>query len=326
MTDPKIREYIEKERKQGASDLQIREALVANGWKIDEIEEALGSEERPQTEVAIEMPGILSLLKESLRLYGEQFSRLLAIALVPAVTIIVAVALLSVCVGLVVMSGGNRIVLAGVVLLAIVVIVVAVLISFWSNAALVLALRDRREQRHFGELFRNARALVVPLFTTSLLSFVFVLGGIVFFLIPGIILAVLLTFAVYAVVYDNAHNTAALLKSRELVVGRWWKIFWYLVIIAVVVGVIQYLVGVLFDAVGTSGEEASLVASILNFCFKLVLVPFVTIYSLLLYEHVRFLPPKPAKRSSEAAKRWMVAVSGAGYIIMLIFSLLNLVG
>ena len=49
-----------------------------------------------------------------------------------------------------------------------------------------------------------------------------VLGGYVLFLIPGIIAAFTLYFAVYIAVFEEVKGEQALIRSRKLVKGKWW--------------------------------------------------------------------------------------------------------
>lgn len=67
---------------------------------------------------------------------------------------------------------------------------------------------------------RNA----LPLLFIYILSALVVLGGFLFFIIPGIIVAIAITFAQYAFVKEGKSGMGALLASRDLVKGRWFVV------------------------------------------------------------------------------------------------------
>ncbi len=70
-------------------------------------------------------------------------------------------------------------------------------------------------------LFKNA----VPLLFVYILSGLIIFGGIILFIIPGIIAAISLTFAQYVYVVEGKRGMSALLSSRALVKGRFWMVF-----------------------------------------------------------------------------------------------------
>lgn len=64
----------------------------------------------------------------------------------------------------------------------------------------------------------------IPLLVVFILSGLVILGGLVFFLIPGIVVAIAITFAQYAYIADGKRGMEALLASRAIVKGRWFKV------------------------------------------------------------------------------------------------------
>lgn len=58
----------------------------------------------------------------------------------------------------------------------------------------------------------------------TLIMFV-ALGGFTLFIIPGMIMALYLTFAYQVIMFEGVRGKAALVRSIELVYGRWWAIF-----------------------------------------------------------------------------------------------------
>ena len=83
------------------------------------------------------------------------------------------------------------------------------------------------EPEHEG---RTAWSLVLPLLWTSLLKGLAIAGGFMLFVFPGIWIAVLLQFSELFLLGDGYRGTQAIAASYALVKGRWWEVFWRLVV------------------------------------------------------------------------------------------------
>lgn len=82
------------------------------------------------------------------------------------------------------------------------------------------------------------------------------LAGFIFFVVPGIWLAVVLYFASQAVVAEGRDPMDALRRSRELVDGQWWRVFGIGIVFLVMIGVVSSLVTVAAQAAAdASGRE-----------------------------------------------------------------------
>jgi hypothetical protein len=72
--------------------------------------------------------------------------------------------------------------------------------------------------------------MLISLIWVISLVFISVIGGFILFIIPGLIFAVYLAFAHYAVMIDNVRGIEALKKSWRTVSGRFWQVLARLVI------------------------------------------------------------------------------------------------
>lgn len=79
--------------------------------------------------------------------------------------------------------------------------------------------------------------LFVPLLLVGILNGLIVLGGTVLLIIPGIFLAVALSFAQLLVLDKGLRGTDAIAASYRLVKDRWWATFWRQIAIGVVFGI-----------------------------------------------------------------------------------------
>jgi hypothetical protein len=74
------------------------------------------------------------------------------------------------------------------------------------------------------EIYRDAIALAPSFFWILLLQLIAVAVGFVLLAIPGLLALVWLSFAEYALVFDNRRSWPALFHSRELIRGRFFKV------------------------------------------------------------------------------------------------------
>lgn len=73
---------------------------------------------------------------------------------------------------------------------------------------------------------------------TTLIGGILLVGLFFLLVIPGILFSVWWFFAIYAVALSNKSGMNALRYSKELVSGRWWTIFGYLFLFALLSGVV----------------------------------------------------------------------------------------
>ena len=74
------------------------------------------------------------------------------------------------------------------------------------------------------EVYRNAIPLVPSFFFILLLQVLAIVVGVVLLIIPGLLAYVWLYFSQYALVFDNHRSWPALLHSRDLMRGRFFKV------------------------------------------------------------------------------------------------------
>jgi hypothetical protein len=90
----------------------------------------------------------------------------------------------------------------------------------------------------FEQAFNWSAGNFFQLIWTSLLAGLATALGLIFFVIPGVLLSVYFYFAIYAFATGSGYGTKALKRSYEAVKGRWWAVavklftlsFWVLVL------------------------------------------------------------------------------------------------
>jgi MFS family permease len=106
--------------------------------------------------------------------------------------------------------------------------IIAYFLSLWFSLAFIKIMADRYEGKDVQkpkDVIASAKHLILPAFIASVLTALAVLGGLILFIIPGIIFSVWFAFALYSVALDGQKNTDALRFSKKLVQGRWWAAF-----------------------------------------------------------------------------------------------------
>ncbi|MCE7041142.1 hypothetical protein [Dyadobacter sp. CY312] len=75
--------------------------------------------------------------------------------------------------------------------------------------------------------------------TSSILALFAILIGLVFFIIPGIYLAVCFQLYLMVVIREKSSATDSLSRSRKLVDGKWWSTFGLVMIMSIIAGIIS---------------------------------------------------------------------------------------
>jgi uncharacterized membrane protein len=118
----------------------------------------------------------------------------------------------------------------------------------------------RNEKIDLKELFIGFQNNYLNIVLAHLIWVAIVGIGIVFLIVPGIILACRLAFIPYLVMDKNMEPVAAVEKSWEMTRGHGWKIFGMalLAILIAILGILCLIVGIFFALIWISGAFAAL--------------------------------------------------------------------
>jgi hypothetical protein len=169
---------------------------------------------------------IAEVLRETVDLYRRLFARTVVTALIVFVSLELALAALTHAAD----------VAGGVLLVGLLSLLLSVAGTELVQGALAAAVRDVHEGREVAspsELFSRTRPHLVSLIGAALLVGLGVAIGFIFVIIPGLILWTRWSLTAPVVVLENLHATAAMRRSRELVRGHAWTVFWVLLLVYV---------------------------------------------------------------------------------------------
>lgn len=122
----------------------------------------------------------------------------------------------------------------------------AVAIGVPTIIAVLFAVADGSQQGHFEAYYRKAFPLVLPFIWVQILTGLIGFLGFILLIIPGIIWAIQYSFSSFVMVLEGKRGMAALRQSKEYVKGNWWKIFFRVVglMIVIIIGAVLLAVGI----------------------------------------------------------------------------------
>jgi hypothetical protein len=117
------------------------------------------------------------------------------------------------------------------VLLAVIIRLAATALYTGFVVRLVQDARDGRRDVTVGELFSSATPAIIPLIAMSILFGIGVGIGFFLLIIPGLILLTIWAVTAPAIVIEGAGALESFGRSRELVRGEGWSVFWTILVV-----------------------------------------------------------------------------------------------
>ncbi|OGF21061.1 hypothetical protein A2316_03040 [Candidatus Falkowbacteria bacterium RIFOXYB2_FULL_38_15] len=174
-----------------------------------------------------------------------------------------------------------------------------IILSLFVSIALILASDNLAKGKNVDlkELFNLTYSKLLPFLWVSILANLAIFGGILLLIVPGIIFAVLFSFAPMATLLDGEKGTLALSYSKKLVKDNFWGVLWrwvasyfmYGVIISVIALGLTYIIGIVTGELGVvvlSGDSvwwSRLISDGISF----LSLPIFTIIGVLFYNSLK---------------------------------------
>ncbi len=168
----------------------------------------------------------------------------------------------------------------------------------WGFAALLNRIQKLDQVMTLGQAFSSAKPLLWPLILTGILVAIFTLVGFVLLIIPGIIVGVWLSLAMFIVVDEQKKGMAAVKQSKEYVKGYWWSVFGRFLLIGLILGIVSAIIG----NIGMMILGVTL-GTLLQNIVGLILIPFALLYEYGVYKNIKAVKggAAPAASPSPAA-------------------------
>jgi len=191
----------------------------------------------------------------------------------------------------------------------------ALVFTIWIQLGLLFLIKEREKFLDIKQILKMSWSKIIPFLWIVFLSNFIAGGGFFLFIVPGIFLAVSFSFSNYFLVSENLKGMEALLASKQLIKGYWWKILWRnmvkgfltLVIFGLVALVIDILIG------KTAGDFLMPIVSF-------YLMPFLLIYDFLIFQELKQIKVNiisEAPKTSTKVKYILIGL--VGLTISLIF-------
>lgn len=221
-----------------------------------------------------QLPGVRKLLAEAVQIYKQKFWVLLSLAAIPLL-----LSLLSS-----ILEGGspeNKSInpFSFLVWLALIVL------GLWTSVSLFYVVNNRGQSIGFKEAMANGWPRIISFFWVSFLVGLISIVGFILVIIPGIIFSVWYVLSEYIFVAENLKGMAALRRSKELVRGFWWKVFWRFVGFGLIVFIVMIPVMAVAEILDSSGSM--LLGEILGLVINALIAPLGIVYGFLIYENLK---------------------------------------
>lgn len=291
MVNQQLIDYIKNLLRLGKNKEEIRNILLANGWQINDIDESfrliLSNEFHTQSSlsssVSLNLPGSVFLLKNALSIYRKHFFTFLGILLIPLLTglffifIPIIIGIISFTTFFLKLSAfGIGLSIFSLILILFILFV----IQIWSQSSLLYAIKDNKENIGVIESYRRGRRKIFSLGWIFLLTSFIILGGYLFFIVPGIIFTVWFSLSQFILITEDIKGINALFKSKEYVRGKWGSVFWRILFFVFLILIFSLVLASLSYLIHLKG--------IVNLIISLFLMPLLMVYLFLLYENLKF--------------------------------------
>ncbi len=125
------------------------------------------------------------------------------------------------------------------ILIAILSAIITTLLTFTIYRVIAKSYTNEKIGSFKREIMSTKKIFIISVITTTL-TIIAVLGGMALLIIPGVIIAVYLSQAIFFSIIEEQSISDSLMNSTELVKGKWWRILWLTFISTLTVGFILY--------------------------------------------------------------------------------------
>lgn len=328
MVNQEMLGWVRQQLERGTDKEQIKAALLGKGWQEKDVEEALAAMgggkgsllSGAEGQGGGRIPGVMALFRESWGLYRNQAFTLMGIVLLPAI-VLVAMSLFgigSMAAAFPFISQSLGASVIGTLVLLGAVVLVSLLIQGWSQIALIYTLSNAHESVSILDAYKKTISKLLSYWWVTILSTLIVLGGVAFFIIPGLIFAVWFALSRYVVVTESKTGIAALVRSHEYMKGQVGAIFWRFLCIGILVLVLSMAV-----SFASSALDSVVGVDMGEFMSTVLIAPFVAAYSYLVFSHARAVRG-PVGESSKDDKIMFTVFGVIG--LLFILGILGFVG
>lgn len=224
-----------------------------------------------------------------------------------------------------------------IVLIIVSVMTVISIFIFLSHIALIKTISNtyKRHIQDLSDSYKVGQDLFLPALFATVIYDLSTQGATLLLIIPGIIIGGYLVFYLMEFVDQNKRGMDALLSSWAIVDGRWWEVFWMIVVTGfliifpylIIVSVIGISGVVVFTMLQVSGIMSLIAASIFGLLLiittALLVIPVGIISLFEIYYYFRNSRENKRIEKTDKDRILMIKISASVGILYLLFEILN---
>jgi len=270
------------------------------------------------------LPSPFELLEEAFRIYSKKLWIFLGIIAMPVLLNLIFIPLLAYSSK---SGSGIRII---PILLTIFTTILSIVASAWSYLAIIYAIREKNPA--ILKAYYASKTKLLGYIFINILTAIATIPGIILLGIPTIIYLVWFAFSGFVLVTENHRGSNALMRSREYVTGKWWKVAWRFLFIILPLFAIQYAGSTLanftnfflahtFFPAGSTILVSTIAATVLALfggIVTIITLPLSISYSYRLYLNLRKIKPELAKKPVNEKYKWFFILSPTTILIIAI--------
>jgi len=234
--------------------------------------------EKEETPPPKKLKGILSLLKESFRFYFSNFKFIMGVLGLPLGLFLLLFNISYI---------SNFTSLEYSLFLPVFKFVFAIFSSLLLLTSSLALIQGFGEEISVRDAYKKGWKLLPAYLWLLLILALIEIGGFILGFIPGIIFQIWFSLAVFIFLFENLKGLQALLRSKQLVKGKFWAVFLRFLILAIILGAIS--LGLRFLA--TSKIDyiplSNFLDTIINVFLQILLLPIFLFYAYLIYRDLK---------------------------------------
>ncbi len=272
------------------------------------------------------LPGVFSLLRETLALYKKYFLTFLGITILPSVTAATGFAIIfgiGWASSLFVRPTWNTVLLVELFLGSTALWMIAMgIVHIWGHLTLLNAMTKTETPGTIFQNYRESIRMFFPYLWILFLQGIILFTGTLFFIIPGIIFGIWFSLSSFVFLTEKEQGLAALLKSKAYVKGYSWGIFRRFIALSLILFGCSFLTSMVSAMSITFLHTPKTIIDICTTTLFILLTPITPIYSWLLYAHVVRLKTNFLFAENPNEKTFFTSLVIIGVISIIIIPLL----
>lgn len=201
--------------------------------------------------------------------------------------------------------------------------IISILISTWAYLAIILV--NKNPKLTVTEAYRKSLNILPSYIYINILVAIATIPGFLLLGIPAIIYMVWFSFAAFVFVYEGHNGPNALMRSREYVIHRWWRVAGRAFFIILILLLAQILGSILNNSIiyflRVWKDFAEFIQVIIPNLIVVLSVPLSICYTNVLYTNLKETRPELAKQPVNEKYKWFFIFSPTTILVFVLLLL-----